>query len=110
MNYTGLILKERYELITELGKGGMSTVYLAKDKMLGSYWAVKKVANDGGKDLQAFKKEVELLSSLNHADIPRIVDRIELAGEYYVIMDLVDCVSLGKKVLAEGVQPEKDVV
>lgn len=110
MNYTGLILKERYELITELGKGGMSTVYLAKDKMLGSYWAVKKVANDGGKDLQAFKKEVELLSSLNHADIPRIVDRIELAGEFYVIMDFVDGVSLGKKVLAEGVQPEKDVV
>ena len=106
----GLVLQDRYEIIAELGKGGMSTVYLAKDKMLGSYWAVKKVINDGGKDIKAFKKEVELLSSLNHADIPRIVDRIEYNGSFYVVMDFVDGASLGKKVLAEGPQPEKDVV
>lgn len=105
-----MILQDRYEIIAELGKGGMSTVYLAKDKMLGSYWAVKKVVNDGGKDIKAFKKEVELLSGLNHADIPRIVDKIEYNGSFYVVMDFVDGASLGKKVLAEGPQSEKDVV
>ena len=106
----GLVLQDRYEIIAELGKGGMSTVYLAKDKILGSYWAVKKVVNDGGKGIKAFKKEVELLSGLNHADIPRIVDRIEYNGNFYVVMDFVDGASLGKKVLAEGPQAEKDVV
>lgn len=110
MSSTNLVLQDRYEMIAEIGRGGMSVVYLAKDKMLGSYWAVKKVINDGGKDIQAFKKEVELLSGLNHADIPRIVDKVEYGGCYYVVMDFVDGASLGKKVLAEGPQPENVVV
>ncbi|NLE03205.1 MAG: serine/threonine protein kinase, partial [Crenarchaeota archaeon] len=73
-----MILSDRYELISEIGKGGMSTVYLAKDKTLGSFWAVKRVENNKSVDLASFKKEVELLSSLQHSDIPRIVDRVEI--------------------------------
>ncbi|SEL02356.1 serine/threonine-protein kinase [Ruminococcus albus] len=110
MTSSNLVLRDRYEIIAELGRGGMSTVYLAKDKILGSYWAVKKISNSDVNYLKGFKKEVELLSSLNHADIPRIVDRIEYGGNYFVVMDFVDGVSLGKKVLAEGPQQEKDVV
>ncbi len=103
-------MHDRYEIIAELGKGGMSTVYLAKDKNLDSYWAVKQVKNDNKVDIEAFKKEVELLSSLNYPDIPRIVDRIELDNDFFVVMDFIDGTSLGKKVLAEGPSPEKDVV
>lgn len=105
-----MVLRERYEIIAEIGKGGMSTVYLARDLTLDSYWAVKQVKNNSSVQLTAFKKEVELLSSLNYADIPRIVDRIEIGDDYYVVMDFVDGSSLGKKVLAEGPQAEKDVV
>ena len=43
MRMVGKVLNERYELIAELGKGGMGSVYLARDKILGSYWAVKQV-------------------------------------------------------------------
>lgn len=110
MNNLGLILKDRYELIAELGKGGMSSVFLAKDKNLDSYWAVKQVVNDSNVDIEAFKKEVELLSSLNHSDIPRIVDRIEVDNYFYVVMDFIDGTSLGKKVLKDGPASEDDVV
>lgn len=110
MGAVGTVLYERYEIIAEIGKGGMSTVYMAKDKNLGSYWAVKQVKNERNVDIEAFKKEVELLSSLNHSDIPRIVDRIEINDDYFVIMDLVNGTSLGKKVAVEGPQPEKDVI
>lgn len=110
LSSTNVVLQDRYEIIAEIGRGGMSCVYLAKDKMLGSYWAVKKVISSKGKDIKAFWKEVELLSGLNHADIPRIVDRIEFEGSNYVVMDFVDGASLGKKVLAEGPQPESAVV
>jgi len=106
----GTVLYERYEIIAEIGKGGMSTVYMAKDRNLGSYWAVKQVKNQRNVDIEAFKKEVELLSSLNHSDIPRIVDRIEMNDDYFVIMDLVNGTSLGKKVAVEGSQSEKDVI
>lgn len=106
----GKVLNERYELIAELGKGGMGSVYLARDKILGSYWAVKQVKNNKSVDVEAFKKEVELLSTLNYPDVPRIVDRIELGEDFFVVMDFIDGVSLSKKVEAEGPQPEKDVV
>lgn len=107
----GIVLHDRYELIAEIGKGGMSTVYMAKDRNLGAYWAVKKVKQSSNNiDMNAFKKEVELLSSLNHSDIPRIVDRIELNDNYFVIMDLVNGTSLGKKIALEGPQPERQII
>ncbi|MDE6253197.1 MAG: serine/threonine protein kinase [Lachnospiraceae bacterium] len=106
----GNVLKNRYEIIAELGKGGMSTVYLAKDLKLESYWAVKRVRNDSSVDIEAFKMEVELLSSLNHSDIPRIVDRIEVDNYYFVIMDFIDGISLKRKVQTEGPQKEGDIV
>jgi serine/threonine-protein kinase len=110
MGVTGTVLKNRYEIIAELGKGGMSTVYLARDNVLGSYWALKQVKNNINVDIEAFRKEVELLSSLNHADIPRIVDRIQINDDYFVVMDFIDGVSLGKKVVAEGPCSESDVI
>lgn len=110
MSAIGTVLSGRYEIISELGRGGTSTVYLAKDKNLGSYWAVKQVDGDLNKDMDSFKKEVELLSTLQHSDIPRIVDRVEIGKDYFVVMDFVDGTSLGKKVEAEGPQPEEKVV
>ena len=107
LNAVGTVLRERYEIIAEIGKGGMSTVYLAKDKNLGSYWAVKQVKNDKNVDIEAFKKEVELLSSLSHSDIPRIVDRIDAGEDFFVVMDFIDGTSLGKKVMNEGPIKEK---
>lgn len=106
----GDIVKDRYEIIAQLGKGGMSTVFLARDKKLGSYWAIKQVLKNRNVDIDAFKKEVELLASLNHVQIPRIVDRIDSVDSYCVCMDFIDGISLGKKVLAEGPQKENDVV
>lgn len=106
----GKILKNRYELLTELGRGGMSTVYLARDMNLGSYWAVKQMKNNASNELFAFKQEVELLAGLSHPDIPRIVDRIEDYEDYYVVMDFVDGVSLSKKLVAEGPVDEETLV
>lgn len=101
------VLHNRYEIIAEIGKGGMGTVYMAKDLKLGSYWAVKKVKNTEQVEIKAFKREVGLLASLNHSDIPRIVDRIETEDSYFVVMDLINGTSLGKKVAVEGPQSEK---
>lgn len=106
----GRVLAERYEILAEIGQGGMSSVYLARDRNLGSYWAIKAMRNDGSLELQNFKREVEMLAGLGHWAIPRIVDRIEQASEYFVVMDFIDGVSLGKKLISEGPQAEKDIV
>lgn len=110
MNIIGEILKGRYEIIALLADGGMSSVYLSKDKNLGCYWAIKQVNSSNVVYMEAFKKEVELLSSLNHPDVPRIVDKIETQDSYFVVMDFIGGISLEKKVLSEGTQKEDDVV
>lgn len=110
MKVVGNVLKDRYEIIAELGKGGMSTVYLSRDKNLGSYWAIKQVNKKNCVDIEAFKREVELLSSLNHSDVPRIVDKIENDEDFFVVMDFIGGVSLGKKVLSQGPQKEDQVI
>lgn len=103
-------IHERYEIITQIGKGGMSSVYLAKDLNLDSYWAVKQVTNKSTTEFLAFKKEVELLASLNHPDIPRIVDRVEIGDDYFVVMDFVDGTSMSKIVNIYGPMEEKEVI
>lgn len=105
-----MILQDRYEIIAEIGRGGMSVVYLARDRVLGSFWAVKQVKNQFSEAFHAFKKEVELLAGLAHSEIPRIVDRIEYGDDYYVVMDFVDGTSLGKKVQSEGPASEEEIV
>lgn len=104
------ILRERYELMTVIGRGGFSTVWLARDISLGSYWAVKQVKNDSSTNFNAFLKEVELLSTLNHSSIPRIVDRIEEGDDFFVVMDFVDGSALSKLVNMQGPQDEKKVI
>lgn len=96
------VLNNRYMLVAEIGKGGMSTVFLAKDLHLDTYWAVKLINTQAKLDIEVYKKEVELLSTLNHSNIPRIVDRIEIENDYYVVMDFIDGVSLTNHVKANG--------
>jgi len=106
----GQVIHGRYKLIAEIGRGGMSVVYLAQDTNLGSYWAVKQVKNTSSVEFKAFLREVELLASLSHPDIPRIVDRIQLGDDYFVVMDFVDGTSLAKILNVQGPQDEKLVI
>ena len=43
MAHIGSIIDNKYEILKEIGKGGMSTVYLAMDKRLNKQWAVKEI-------------------------------------------------------------------
>lgn len=105
------VLEERYKLIKEIGKGGTSVVYLAKDLQLGRYWAVKCISTDQNDNFDnAIKKEVDLLSSLNHPDIPRIVQYIKTDSHIYVVMDYINGITLDEKLKSEGVQDEECVI
>lgn len=110
MSLDNRVLRERYELMTEIGRGGFSVVWLARDISLGSYWAVKQVKNNSSVEFDSFLKEVELLSTLNYSNIPRIVDRIEEGDDYFVVMDFIDGSALSKLVNLQGPQEEKTVI
>ena len=117
MEEQGRVINNRYEILDVLGKGGMSIVYYAKDLTLAKkVWALKRVSYSEAKDekskrrLVAFEKEVELLTTLNHPDIPRIVDRIRIGDELYVCMDLINGVSLLEEFNQHGVFSEEKII
>lgn len=109
-SYQELVLRDRYKTIAQIGQGGMSVVHFAQDLNIGSYWAIKQVKNNSSVEFDAFLKEVELLASLSHSDIPRIVDRIEIGDDYFVVMDFISGTSLSKIVNIEGPQQEEKVI
>jgi serine/threonine protein kinase len=86
----GDILYNRYEISTLLGKGGMGKVYLAKDLRLeGKLWAIKESRTPI--DYQKFIDEAKILASLEHPNLPKIVDYYPPSKEgfSYLVMDYI---------------------
>jgi serine/threonine-protein kinase len=91
----GEILKDRYEVVSVIGEGGMSTVYLVKDNVLESNWAMKETLDifpDGDKSdiLEQFKKEAKILANLFHPNLPRVIDFFTKNGKHYLIEEFID--------------------
>lgn len=111
----GDVVDGKYEILNMIGKGGMSVVYLARDKRLNKLWAIKEISMVGNsvKDrihIQSLLTEAELMKKLDHPALPRIVDIIETNQTKFVIMDYIEGKSLDKILLEYGAQPENVVI
>lgn len=80
---------DTYEIKSLIGKGGMSTVYLAEHKRLHTRWAVKEVRKQQGARFD-FLAESNILKRLQHSMLPRIVDIFEDADNVYIVEDFVE--------------------
>lgn len=99
----------RYQLLGELGHGGMSTVFLAVDTVLHKQWAVKETVLQGNEEyqkglVQSLRTEVDVLKECDHPAIPRIVDFFEENGRAYAVRDYVKGCSLKTLVREHGLQ------
>ena len=107
----GNIIDNKYEILKEIGHGGMSVVYLAMDLRLNKQWAVKEIKNDGSKStatlLKGLEREANILKDVDHPVLPRIVDIINENGTIYVVMDFVEGRPLSDVLKAEGAQPQE---
>ena len=106
----------KYEILSLIGEGGMSRVWLARDQRLNKLWAVKeidRVARDANNAVvvQSLIAEANLMTRLDHPALPRIVDIVEDEKTVYVVMDYVEGKSL-KRVMRDLGRPmdEKDVI
>ena len=91
----GQIIDGKYEILTLIGKGGMSKVYLARDQRLNKQWAVKEIqknARDENDEAvsQSAIAEANMIKSLDHPYIVRITDIIELEDVIYIGEDFVE--------------------
>ena len=96
------------ELVSELGRGAGSVVYLARRD--GRDYAVKLVRALGSEaDTVAFRREAALLASMDHSALARIHELGRTGDTPYLIMDLIEGRSL-TAVLADGVLAETEAV
>ena len=115
MTEIGTVIDGKYEILKEIGRGGMSIVYLAMDKHLNKQWAVKEIRKKGsGKNdeivVNSLLAEANMMKKLDHPSLPRIVDIIDNGITIYVVMDYIEGESLDKILNEYGAQPEEMVV
>ena len=115
MQSDGQMINDRYILQYEIGRGGMSKVYLARDTKLNMDWAIKVLdVSEKSSHAQIYKiateKEISILKSLKHPALPRIVDYFLMDEKMYIVMDYIEGCTLMEKLEREGKQKEEDVV
>lgn len=115
MTEIGTVIDGKYEILREIGHGGMSVVYLAMDTHLNKQWAVKEIRKKGsGRNdeivVNSLLAEANLMKRLDHPSLPRIVDIIDNGVTIYVVMDYIEGESLDKILAEYGAQPEEKVI
>ena len=96
-----------FQILRELGKGGMGEVFLARDTRLDRQVAVKALPEHLAQDpdrLARFQREAKLLASLNHPGIGAIYGLEEMQGRQYLILEYVEGETLAER-LARGSIP-----
>lgn len=103
------LLMGKYELREQIGEGGSGIVYLAWDRHLERFAAVKeeKKAADFGKG-GALKTEMEMLKALNHPMLPAVYDYFYEENQY-LVLEYIQGESLHNLIEREGSIPEKQV-
>lgn len=115
MLQTGTVLQERYEILKVIGKGGMSTVYQARDIVDHKLLAVKDVARAGRSENQEMEQKLavsegRMLKQLSNPHLPKIYDIIENQDSFLLVMDFIQGVSLDKLIAKTGAQPMEQVL
>jgi eukaryotic-like serine/threonine-protein kinase len=90
-----------YEILTLLGSGGMGEVYRAKDTKLDRHVALKILSSTFTNDperLARFRREAQVLASMNHPHIGAIYGIDDSNGQQFLILELVDGESLDKRI------------
>jgi tetratricopeptide (TPR) repeat protein len=93
----GAVLRQRYSLDSEIGRGGMGVVYRATDLELKRRVAVKVLSGPASSDAsQRFIREARAAASLNHPHIISVYDVGESEGRLFFVMELVEGPSLAQ--------------
>jgi len=95
----GMIIGDRYEVLEKIGTGGMSDVYKAKDHKLNRLVAVKILKQEFSENenfVSKFRVEAQSTAGLMHPNIVNVYDVGDEDGVNYIVMELVDGITLKK--------------
>ena len=102
---TGMIIAERYEIVSKIGTGGMADVYKAKDHKLNRFVAVKVLKAEFREDktfIRKFRSEAQAAASLTHPNVVNIFDVGDDEGVYYIVMEVIEGITLKEYISKKG--------
>ncbi len=94
-----MMIGDRYEILEKIGTGGMSDVYKAKDHKLNRFVAVKVLKQEFSENanfVSKFRVEAQAAAGLMHPNIVNVYDVGEEQDIYYIVMELVEGITLKK--------------
>lgn len=109
----GQLLNERYKIKYVIGGGGMANVYAADDLILNRRVAIKILKLEYANDLEfieRFDREAQAATSLNHPNIVNVYDVGEEENIMYIVMELVQGMTLKEYIQTKHPPDIKDVV
>lgn len=101
----GRVIKGRYKLIDEIGRGSFATVYIARDTKTNRIYAMKAMLYepaDDGELLARFQREAHILLTLQDPHIVRIFEYGDESDLHYILMDYIDGQNLKYHTLTSG--------
>ena len=106
------VIKDRYKIIDRTAKGGMAAVYQALDIHLpGKIWAVKEMSeswitdpDERSQAIHAFQQEALILASLDHPNLPKVIDTFSQFDKQYLVMEFIQGQTL-EKILEDRSRP-----
>ena len=109
----GIFIGDRYEVLSKVGSGGMADVYKGKDHKLNRFVAIKILKKEYREDelfVRKFQSEAQAAAGLMHPNIVNVYDVGEESGLYYMVMELVEGITLKDYITKKGVLSPKEVI
>lgn len=108
----GQIFSNKYKILSEIGQGGGSKVYLAEDVRSGARWAVKELYKDCNVDCfyDAMLAEAKMISGLQHPGIPRIVDFVDTKVGVVIVMDYIEGQTMSTIIQEKGMLSQAFII
>lgn len=104
----GMSWRGRFQLLDEIGRGGMGVVYRAQDPQLGRHVAVKVILageHASAEEISLFEREAKAMASLHHPNIVTIYEFGWQGGESWFAMALLDGETLQARTAKGPIQP-----
>jgi eukaryotic-like serine/threonine-protein kinase len=109
----GDLIAGRYELLELIGRGGMSSVWKAHDRLLDRTVAIKVLHEQFTRDeeyVERFRREARSVAQLSHPNIVTVIDRGEEGGRQYIVFEYVEGENLKQVIERSGPLPVRDAL